>query len=46
MIGAVALGIYSFAVCQLLMRAKLSATGISLAAWLAVALGLERKLIG
>jgi uncharacterized membrane protein (GlpM family) len=49
MIGAIALGIYSFAVCQLLMRAKLpalAATGISLVAWLAVALGLERVLIG
>lgn len=49
MIGAVALGVYSFAVCQLLMRAKLpalAATGVSLAAWLAVALSLERVLIG
>jgi hypothetical protein len=49
MIGAIALGIYCFAVCQLLMRAKfsaLAATGISFVAWLAVALGLERLLIG
>ncbi len=49
MIGADALGIYSFAVCQLSMRANLpalAATGVSLVAWLAVALGLERVLIG
>jgi len=49
MIGAIALGLYSFAVCQLLMRARfsaLTATGISLVAWLAIALGLERVLIG
>lgn len=49
MIGAVALGIYSFVVCQLLMRAKLpalAATGIALAAWLGAAFGIERVLMG
>ena len=49
MIGAVALGVYSFAVCHLLMRANLpalAATGMALAAWLTAALGLERVLIG
>lgn len=41
--GAVALGVYSVLVCQLLMRARwstLSATLVCLSLWLAVALGL------
>jgi hypothetical protein len=44
MAGAVALSLYSVIVCQLLMRARLKAplaTVIALAAWLAVAFGLE-----
>ena len=42
MAGAVALGIYSVIVCQLLMRARMSAlpaTLLSIAAWLIVAFG-------
>jgi hypothetical protein len=49
MIGAVALAVYSFFVCQLLVRMKcsaLAATSLSLASWLVVAVGLERLLIG
>jgi hypothetical protein len=44
MAGAVALSIYSVIVCHLLMRARLKAplaTIVALAAWLAVAFGLE-----
>ncbi len=49
MVGAVALAAYSFTVCQLLMRANwsaLAATSVAVAAWLAVAFGLEQILIG
>jgi hypothetical protein len=49
MIGALALAAYSCVVCQLLMRANasaLAATGAALSVWLAVAVGLERILIG
>ena len=49
MIGALALAIYSVAVCQLTARfevAALAATTIALLVWLGVALGLARLLIG
>jgi hypothetical protein len=49
MIGAFALALYSLAVCQLLMRARLSAllsTGAATALWLTVAIGAEVLLIG
>ena len=48
-LGAIAFAAYSFTVCQLLMRAGWSALRATLAAfsiWLAVAIGLERLLIG
>lgn len=49
MIGSVALAGYSFAVCQLLVRAQwsaLAATCAALAAWIVIALGLEQLIIG
>jgi uncharacterized membrane protein (GlpM family) len=48
-LGAVAFGTYSLLVCQLLMRARLSAraaTAMATVVWLAVALGLERIVLG
>lgn len=48
-LGAVALAIYSFLVCQLLMRARFSApaaTFAAIAAWLVVAIGLKQVLLG
>jgi hypothetical protein len=48
-LGAVALAIYSFLVCQLLMRARwsaLSATLAATAAWLLIAIGLKQGLLG
>jgi hypothetical protein len=47
--GAVALAVYSFVVCQLLMRVRCSAQAATLAAtaaWLVVAIGLEQALLG
>jgi hypothetical protein len=48
-LGAVALAVYSFLVCQLLMRLRCSALSGALAAtvaWLIVALGLKQVLLG
>lgn len=48
-LGAFALTAYSAVVCQLLMRAKVSALTATLSAlvvWLALALGLERWFLG
>jgi Protein of unknown function (DUF3147) len=48
-LGAVALAVYSFAVCQLLMRARWSALAATTSAtvlWLAVALGSRQLLLG
>jgi Protein of unknown function (DUF3147) len=48
-LGSAAFLIYSFFVCQLLMRFRISAltaTSSMLAVWLAVAFGLKRMLIG
>jgi hypothetical protein len=48
-VGAVALGIYSWLVCQALIRFERSAlmtTSIAFVAWLAVALGLQQLLPG
>jgi hypothetical protein len=48
-LGAVAFAVYSFLVCQLLMRLRCSAVAATLTAtvaWLAVAIGLEQILLG
>ena len=48
-LGAIALAAYSFVVCQLLMRFRWSALGATTAAvlaWLGIAIGLERVLLG
>lgn len=48
-LGAVALAVYSFFVCQLLMRVRCSAlvaTFATTAAWLMVAIGLKQALLG
>ena len=48
-LGAIAFVVYSFLVCQLLMRLRcsaLTATTAAAAAWLAVAIGLEQILLG
>jgi hypothetical protein len=48
-LGAIAFAVYSFFVCQLLMRARssaLTATAMATVAWLAVAIGLEQVLLG
>ena len=48
-LGSAALAAYSFAVCQLLMRARLSALASTLVAglaWFGVALALERIVLG
>lgn len=48
-LGAVAFALYSFLVCQLLLRARssaLTATATATVAWLAVAIGLEQILLG
>jgi len=48
-LGAVAFAVFSFLVCQLLMRARFSALAATLtaaAAWLAVAFGLKQVLLG
>ena len=49
MLGAIALAVYSFLVCQLLMRLRWSALAATLAAtavWLVVAIGLKQALLG
>jgi hypothetical protein len=49
LLGAVALLVYCFLVCQLVMRFRVSAlaaTGSALMVWLMVALGLKQILIG
>ena len=48
-LGAIALGVYSLAVCQLLMRARFSALTSTLcaaAAWFVTAFGLQQLLAG
>jgi hypothetical protein len=48
-LGAAALGVYSFAVCQLLMRARLSALASTLCAvvaWFITAFGLQQIMAG
>jgi hypothetical protein len=48
-LGAIAFAVYSFLVCQLLMRARcstLTATATAIVAWLVVAIGLEQILLG
>jgi hypothetical protein len=48
-LGTIALGVYSFLVCHLLMRARwsaLAATSAATAGWLAVAIGLKQVLLG
>jgi hypothetical protein len=49
LLGALALGVYSLVVCQLLMRAHwsaLKATAAALTVWIVVAVGLKQMLIG
>jgi Protein of unknown function (DUF3147) len=48
-LGAVALAVYSFVVCQLLIRVRssaLAATTAALVVWLAIAIGLKQVLLG
>jgi hypothetical protein len=48
-LGAVAFAVYSFLVCQLLMRvgcSALTATAAATVVWLAVAIGLKQILLG
>ncbi len=48
-LGAAALAVYSFLVCQLLIRVRCSALAATLAAtaaWLVVAVGLKQALLG
>jgi hypothetical protein len=48
-LGAIALGVYSLLVCQLLVRARwsaLAATAAATTGWLAVAIGLKQVLLG
>jgi len=48
-LGGVALGVYTFLVCQLLMRVRCSALTATLGAtavWLMVAIGLKQALLG
>jgi Protein of unknown function (DUF3147) len=48
-IGAVALAVYSFLVCQLLMRLRysaLTATAVAIVAWLVIAVGLKQAVLG
>jgi hypothetical protein len=48
-IGAISLAVYSFLVCQLLMRVRCSAmtaTLVATIAWLLVAVGLKQTLLG
>jgi Protein of unknown function (DUF3147) len=48
-LGAIAFVVYSFLVCQLLMRARcsaLTATATATVAWLAIAVGLKQIVLG
>ena len=48
-IGAAALAVYSFLVCQLLMRLRysaLTATAMAIVAWLVIAVGLKQAVLG
>jgi hypothetical protein len=48
-LGAIALAVYSFLVCRLLMRVRcsaLAATLVATAAWLVVAMGLKQFVLG
>src|SRR4051794_13043641 len=48
-VGALALAAYSIAVCQLLMRARISALKATVRAitlWLVIAIGIEQLLVG
>jgi hypothetical protein len=48
-LGALALGVYSVVVCQLMMRFRwsaLQATALACLAWLSVALAAQRVLLG
>jgi Protein of unknown function (DUF3147) len=48
-LGAIAFAVYSFLVCQLLMRVRcsaLTATAAATVAWLLVAIGLKQILLG
>jgi Protein of unknown function (DUF3147) len=48
-IGAIALAVYSFLVCQLLMRVRssaLTATAVATVAWLVIAVGIKQALLG
>ena len=48
-IGAIALAVYSFLVCQLLMRLRysaLTATAVATVAWLIIAVGLKQAVLG
>lgn len=48
-LGAVAFAVYSFLVCQLIMRVRcsaLTATATAMIAWFAVAIGLKQILLG
>src|ERR1700758_5085959 len=48
-IGAAALAVYSFLVCQLLMRLRysaLAATAVATVAWLVIAVGLKQAVLG
>ena len=48
-IGAIALAVYSFLVCQLLMRVRssaLTATAVATIAWLVIAVGLKQVVLG
>ena len=48
-IGAIALAVYSFLVCQLLMRVRssaLTATAVATIAWLVIAVGIKQAVLG
>ena len=48
-IGAISLAVYSFLVCQLLMRLRcsaLTATAVATVAWLVIAVGLKQAVLG
>jgi len=48
-IGAIALAVYSFLVCQLLMRLRysaLAATAVATVVWLVIAVGLKQAVLG
>ena len=48
-IGAIAFAVYSFLVCQLLIRVRssaLTATAVATVAWLVIAVGLKQVVLG